>query len=107
MSKFKKNITLFLILSVINFYLPTYLYAQETTKKTENDIIEYEPESSISTAKKLPATGGGVKWLWALLGVAVIGGVVAAAGGGGSDDGGGSNDNDDDSTATGGIGGSW
>ena len=92
MKLINKIISLVLLLSLMNLYVPTKIFAMEKIQKLESDTIEYEPESSTTVEKKLPSTGGGGKWLWAILGVALIGGVAAAMGGGS----GGDDDDDDD-----------
>jgi LPXTG-motif cell wall-anchored protein len=95
MKVIKKFIAFVLLLSLINLYVPAKIHAMENIKKLEGDIIEYEPESSTTVEKKLPSTGGGRNWIWAIIGAALIGGIVAAIGGGG---GSGGDDDDDDDT---------
>lgn len=67
----------------------------------DSDITENLPQTVMTPEKKIDGGGGG-KWLWALLGIALIGGVAAAAAGGGSSSGGGS-----DGPTTGSVSGSW
>jgi hypothetical protein len=69
----------------------------------DDQITAHEPKTRISDLKELPE-GKGVNWLWALLGLAVVGGVAAIAGGGGDDGGG---DDGDGGDNTGSVGGSW
>ena len=65
-------------------------------------ITENSPQTVMTPEKKLGGEGGG-KWLWALLGVVLVGGVAAAAGGGGGGGGGGG----DDGPTTGSVSGRW
>ena len=58
------------------------------------------PEEEYPVAEKaVSQKKGGGKWLWALLGVVLVGGVAAAAGGGGGG-GGGDDGNGEDTTGT-------
>ena len=79
--------------TVLTAYSPRLSFA-------DTEITEHPPQTVMTPEKKLESGGGG-KWLWALLGVALIGGVAAAAGGGGS--GGGSSDG----PTTGSVSGAW
>jgi hypothetical protein len=88
MNIFKKAIALLLLLSLVNLYTPAKSCSKENIKKLDSDIIEYEPESSTTVEKELPTKESGGKWIWAILGVALIGGVAAVVGGGGSEGGG-------------------
>lgn len=72
----------------------------------EASVTYTKPQSVSSPEETIPVAEspskekkGGSKWLWALLGVALIGGAAAAAGGGG---GGGGDDDDDDGGGNGG-----
>jgi hypothetical protein len=75
--------------------LPAFAAAQITQTPPE---IRSSPEIKIAEASdKQPASKVSHKWLWALLGLALIGGAAAAGGGGGGGGGGG----------TGSVSGSW
>jgi hypothetical protein len=60
--------------------------SEKTVKKPQ---ALTSPEEDFPVAEAVtPQKKGGGKWIWALLGVALIGGVAAAASGGGSSGGG-------------------
>ena len=99
--KFKKiGVIIWLCISFLCMqfnFLPSEVEARVTTR---------EPQGLTSPEEDMPAVAstseekGGGKWLWTILGVALIGGLVAAAGGGGGGGGGGGDDDDDDATGT-------
>lgn len=78
-----------LLLTVVSGYpkLPEAIAGQAPI--TKGKVTEHEPGGRVSEEMSLSEESG-AKWLWALLGVALVGGVAAAAGGGG---GGGGSDN--------------
>ena len=97
---------LFLALCVGNFFVAGSALCQENwyakTDITQNrPVIKSLPEEKIPVETVPGKEGGGGKWLWALLGVALLGGAAAAAGGGGGGGGG------DDPSTTGDVTVSW
>jgi hypothetical protein len=95
----KKTIAVVLLLLVVHFCFPTLLIAlADQLPAAKAKVTEHEPSGRMTAEIDSTKTSGG-KWLWALLGVAVIGGVAAAAGGGGGGGGGGE--------TTGSVSGSW
>jgi hypothetical protein len=101
---------IFIILLSTSLFLFQTLYHTPTvfagvTSPEPQVVTSKEYDISDGEAKGAKASGG--KWLWAILGVALIGGLAAAVAGGGGDDGGGGGGGDDDGDGTGGITGSW
>jgi hypothetical protein len=97
---------LFLTLCVCNFFMTGTAFSQENwyakTDITKNKpVIKSLPEEKIPVETVKGKKGGGGKYLWGLLGVALVGGIVAVAGGGGGGGGG------DDETPTGDVIVSW
>jgi hypothetical protein len=93
--KFSKNVFIVWLCVLVLFTQVLPVSAAERTGITvrEPQVLS-SPEENIPVAEKAPSDEkGGGKWLWALLGVALIGGVAAAAGGGG---GGGGDGNGED-----------
>lgn len=95
--KFSKKITLFGL--CVSFFFHQILCV---SIPAEAGITSRKPQILSSSEENIPVVKspasekkGGGKWLWALLGVALIGGVAAAAGGGGGGGGGGDDDDDD------------
>ena len=79
----KKMTAVTILLLMGNFYYPKLdVVLADQLPATKAKITEHEPKGrktiEIASPKK-----SGAKWLWALLGVAAIGGVAAAVGGGG------------------------
>jgi len=94
----KKGIALAALLLTINFMITHSPVAlADTLPATGGNITVHEPQGRTSVEIEAPQTGGG-SWLWAILGVAIVGGIAAAAGGGGG--GGGGDDDDDDPTGS-------
>jgi hypothetical protein len=99
MSRLQTIFILFLTLCVINFFMVGTGFCQENwyakADITKNKpVIKSLPETKIPVEIVKGKEGGGSKLLWAILGVALVGGGIAAVaggggGGGGSDDGGG------------------
>ena len=105
MTVFRKTLILWLCVSIFCFQLPcTSSTALAGVTATKPEIIS-SAEEDIPVEEAQPSKKGGGKWLWALLGAALIGGVAAMAGGGG--DGGGDDGGDNGSDSTGSVGGSW
>ncbi len=111
MIQWKRWCVSFLSLCVLNFFLAGTVFSQENwyarADITKNKpVIRTLPEEKIpvETVKDVQAEGGSGKWLWAILGVALVGGIAAAAGGGGGGSGGGGSGGDDD---TGDVTVSW
>ncbi len=73
-------------------FLPSVSEARVTTREPQ---VLTSPEEDIPVATTASEEKGGGKWLWTILGVALVGGIIAAAGGGG-----GGGDDDDDATGT-------
>lgn len=71
--------------------------------------VTFKAPQIVSTPEKnIPAAEeSGGNWLWAILGVVLVGGIAAAVAGGGGDSGGGGDDDDDDGSGSGSITGSW
>ena len=83
--EFRKNVFIvWLCVSVLFFQL---LHVSATAAEgvtTRQPQVLSSPEEDIPVVEKATSEKkGGVKWLWALLGVAIIGGIAAVAGGGG------------------------
>lgn len=98
--EFRKNVFIvWLCVSVLFFQL---LHVSATAAEgvtTRQPQVLSSPEEDIPVVEKATSEKkGGAKWLWALLGVALIGGIAAAAGGGGG--GGGGDDGDDGTTGS-------
>ena len=86
MAVFKKILIIWLCVSLFLFYAPASAEAGVTVKKPQGVL---SPEIDIPSVEEAKSSqGGGGKWLWAILGVALVGGVVAALAGGGDDGGG-------------------
>jgi len=103
MIQWRRWFILFLSLSVLNLFLSGTVFSQENwyakADITKNKpVIRSLPEEKIpvETVQAAQSEGGGGKWLWAILGVALVGGIAAAAGGGGGGGGGGGDDDDGD-----------
>jgi hypothetical protein len=108
MSRLQTIFILFLILCLFNFFLAGSAFSQQNWY-AKADITKNKPIVKSLPEEKIPAQaakGGGGKLLWALLGVALVGGIGAAVAGGGGGGGGGGGD-DDDTPATGGVTVSW
>jgi len=78
MNLIKKAFISILMVSLINVYFPVKIFAQEAVGNIENEITEYEPESSTAEEKILPGKGNSRLWIWLLIALAAIGGVAAA-----------------------------
>lgn len=88
MNRWQTIFILFLTLCVFNFLMAGPAFSQENwyaqADITKNrPVIKSLPEEKIPVETVKGKEGGGGKWLWAILGVALVGGIVAAAGGGG------------------------
>ena len=81
MKLLKKIFTLFLILLILNLYLPNLTFAEKVITKHSPEI-RTTPEQDIPIIKEKKKSS----WTWLIL-VALLGGVAAAAGGGGGDGG--------------------
>ena len=106
MNRLQTMFILFLTLCVLNLFLAGPVFSQQNWY-AKLDITKNKPVVKALPEEKIPAEaakGGGSKMLWALLGVALVGGVAAAAGGGGGDSGGGGGGGD---TTTGDVTVSW
>ena len=107
MSRLQTIFILFLTLCVCNFLMAGTAFCQESWY-AKADITKNKPVIKSLPEKKIPVEtvkgkeGGGGKWFWALLGVALVGGIAAVAGGGGGGGGG-----DDTSTGTGDVAITW
>ena len=107
MNILKKMLALLLTVLFVNLFFFSTGFAQQNWY-SKADITKHPPVIRSLPAEKIPVEvvkGGGTTWLWALLGVAAIGGVVAAAGGGGG--GGGSGDEPPPEADTGNVSVSW
>ncbi|RLC11631.1 MAG: hypothetical protein DRI24_18510, partial [Deltaproteobacteria bacterium] len=88
MSRLQTIFTLFLTLCVFNFFMVGTAFCQENWY-AKADITKNKPVIKSLPEKKIPVEtvkgkeSGGGKWLLALLGVVLVGGVAAVAGGGG------------------------
>lgn len=85
------------------FCQETWYAKADITKNTP--VIKSLPEEKIPVEIVKGKEGGGKKMLWAILGVALVGGVAAAAGGGGG--GGGGGDDSPPAPTTGSVSVSW
>ena len=102
---------LLLTLCLFNFFMTETVFCQENWY-AKADITRNKPVVKLLPEEKIPVEtvtgkkGGGSKILWAILGVALVGGIAAVAGGGG---GGGGGDDDDTPPAptTGSVSVSW
>lgn len=101
----KKTTAGILLLFMVHFGFPKlHLALADQLPAVKATVTEHEPEGRTTAEVGAPQkSGGGGKWLWALLGVALIGGAAAAAGGGGGGGGGG----DDGGESTGSFEASW
>lgn len=98
--KFRKNVfVVWLCVSILFFQLLHVSATATAGITTRQPQVLSSPEENIPVVEKATSEKkGGMKWLWALLGVALIGGIAAAAGGGGG--GGGGDDGGDDTTGS-------
>ena len=109
MSRLQTIFILFLTLCVFNFFIVGTAFCQENWY-AKADITKNKPVIKSLPEKKIPVEtvkgkeGGGNKLLWAILGVALVGGGIAAVAGGGGGSGGGG---DDDGAPTGDVVVSW
>ena len=86
----KKAIAVFVLLMMMNFSFAKLHFAlADQLPAQKGKITEHEPQGRTTVEIDSPKKSGR-NWLWALLGVAAIGGIAAAAGG---DGGGGSSHN--------------
>ena len=88
MSRLHTTFILFLTLCVFNFFMAGTVFCQENwyakADITKNKpVIKSLPEEKIPVETVKGKEGGGSKILWAILGVALVGGIAAAVGGGG------------------------
>lgn len=97
MKHLKKILTIFLILSSINLYLPKLAFSGETILYASSAITTHTPESISTPEKDIPGVTeesppkSGKGWLWAVVIIAAIaGGALAAGSGGGGGGSGGS-----------------
>ena len=101
MSRLQTIFILFLTLCVFNYFMVGTAFCQETWY-AKADITKNKPVIKSLPEKKIPVEtvkgkeGGGGKWILALLGVALVGGIAAVAGGGGGGGGGGDDDGGED-----------
>ena len=97
MGMLKKTIAVIALLLMVNlFFLKPHVALADQIPATKGKITEHDPKGRTTVEIDSPEKSGG-KWLWALLGVAAIGGIAAVAGGGSSE---GDDDDDDDPPAT-------
>ena len=94
MSRLQTIFTLFLTLCVFNFFMVGTAFCQENwyakTDITKNKpMIKSLPEEKIPVEIVKGKQGGGNTILWAILGLALVGGGIAAVAGGGGGGGGG------------------
>jgi len=97
MSRLRPAFIVFLCLCVFNFLMIGTGFCQDNWY-AKADITKHKPVIKSLPEEKIPVEtvktpqgkgkGGGNKILWAILGVALVGGVAAAASGGGSSGGG-------------------
>ncbi len=110
MNLLKKMLALALAILFFNLCMVNAVFAQQNWF-SKAEITRHTPVIRSLPEEKIPVEvvkeGGGSKWLWALLGVAAIGGVAAAVGGGGSSSGGGGGEEPPPAGTTGDISVSW
>lgn len=79
----KKTIAVTVLFMMMIYFFPKpYIAMADQPAATKGKITEHDPKGRTTTEIDSPEKSS-VNWLWALLGVAAIGGVVAALGGGG------------------------
>jgi len=99
----KKTMTVIVLLLMVNFFfLKLHVTLADQMPTTKGKITEHDPKGRTTVEIDSPGKSGG-KWLWALLGVAAIGGIAAVAGGGSS----GGGDDDDPPATTGSFESTW
>jgi hypothetical protein len=103
MAGIRKILVFWVCLSFTFFQFPCSAMAEYFAQVKPGPTIKKpealtSPEEEFPVAEKAgPQEKGGGKWLWALIGVALVGGVAAAMSGGG---GGGGSGNGEDTTGT-------
>jgi hypothetical protein len=101
----KKILTLLLIFSLLNLYLPRLSLAQVGFIQPE--VTKHPPEMRSSPEENIPVeevTQKRTSWLWWVLGLLVVGGVIAIAAAGAGGGGGGSGSNSTSSSSGGNSG---
>ena len=111
MNRWQTIFILFLTLCISNYFMAGTVFCQENwyaqADITKNrPVIKSLPEEKIPVETVKGKEGGGGKWLWAILGVALVGGIAAALGGGGGG-GGGGDDPPSPTPTTGSVTVSW
>jgi hypothetical protein len=101
MLSFIKSISLFTVLAMLLAAFPAN--AAQAKEGDDKSITIHEPQSRVSDEINL-SEGGGSKWLWILLGAAVVvGGIAAIAGSSEASD----QPNDAPEPDTGSVSGTW
>lgn len=99
MTRIRSVFCLALVFLLIFSFTANHALAKDITD--QNAVVtSHDPKNRMSEAKKATAKKPGGGWLWAILGIAVAGGVAALAGG---DSGGG----DEPTPSTGSFESSW
>jgi len=104
MKLLKRIFIVLLNLLIMNLYLTNITFAQQARLYAEAQITKHPPQILAPQEEKIPikkVAKKKSKWLWLILGIALVGGGAAAISGGG-DEGSGSNGPD-----TGSVSGSW
>ena len=100
----KKTTAAIVLLLMLIFYFPKpYIAEADQLPATKGKITKHDPKGRTTIEIDSQKNSGG-KWLWALLGVAAIGGIAAAVGGGGSSD---DDDGEDPPATTGSFESTW
>ena len=102
MKLLKRIFIVLLTLLIMNLYLPNITIAQQARFYAEAQITKHPPQILAPQEEKIPVkkvTKKKSKWLWWILGLAIVGGGAAAISSGG-DEGSGGGD-------TGRVSGSW
>lgn len=88
MALIKRILVMCLAALLFNLYLPKAFHGQKAILYAQTTVTEHPLEVRSTPDKRIPETEKaaqkGKGWLWALLGVVVLGGAAAAAGGGSS-----------------------
>lgn len=85
----KRIFSAFLILLMLNLYLPSLTSAEQHNSPAKAAITEHPPQILATPEEKIPTIEEkGSSWSWLIV-LALAGGVAAAAGGGGGGGGGG------------------
>ena len=85
----RRILAAFLILLMVNLYLPGIAGAEQHNSPAKAAITKHPPQILSTPEEKIPTVEAKrSSWTWLLL-IALVGGAAAAAGGGGGDGGGG------------------